>query len=89
LETRAATLDDKPLVLTVSEFDLLVALARNKGRVLSRDQLFNELMDCEWDVFDRAIDMHISALRKKLGDHPKEPRFIKTIRGIGYMLVVP
>lgn len=89
LETHTATLDDKPLVLTVSEFDLLVALARNKGRVLSRDQLFNELMDCEWDVFDRAIDMHISALRKKLGDHPKEPRFIKTIRGIGYMLVVP
>ena len=89
LETRAATLEDKPLILTVTEFDLLVALARNKGRVLSRDQLFDELMDCEWDVFDRAIDMHISALRKKLGDHPKEPRFIKTVRGVGYMLVVP
>lgn len=89
LETRAATLEDKPLSLTVTEFDLLVALARNKGRVLSRDQLFDELLDCEWDVFDRAIDMHISALRKKLGDHPKEPRFIKTVRGVGYMLVVP
>lgn len=89
LETHAATLGDKPLILTVTEFDLLVALARNKGRVLSRDQLFDELLDCEWDVFDRAIDMHISALRKKLGDHPKEPRFIKTVRGVGYMLVVP
>ncbi|MEI6537198.1 MAG: response regulator transcription factor, partial [Verrucomicrobiaceae bacterium] len=88
-ETYTASLDDKPLVLTRSEFDLLLALARAKGRVKSRDQLFEELRDSEWEVFDRAIDMHISSLRKKLGDDPKEPRFIKTIRSVGYMLVVP
>ena len=88
-ETHTAALGDKPLVLTRTEFDLLLTLARAKGRVKSRDQLFEELRDCEWEVFDRAIDMHISSLRKKLGDDPKDPRFIKTVRGVGYMLVVP
>lgn len=84
-----ATLDDRALVLTRTEFDLLHALASAKGRVKSRDQLFEELRGAEWDVFDRAIDMHISSLRKKLGDDPKEPRFIRTVRGVGYMLVIP
>ncbi len=88
-ETHTASLGDQPLTLTRTEFDLLLALARAKGRVRSRDQLFEELRDSEWEVFDRAIDMHISSLRKKLGDDPKEPRFIKTVRGVGYMLVVP
>ncbi len=88
-DTHTATLDDKALTLTRTEFDLLLALASAKGRVKSRDQLFEELRDAEWDVFDRAIDMHISSLRKKLGDDPKEPRFIKTVRGVGYMLTAP
>jgi DNA-binding response OmpR family regulator len=88
-ENHSAVLGDKPLSLTRTEFDLLLALARAKGRVKSRDQLFEELRDGEWEVFDRAIDMHISMLRKKIGDDPKEPRFIKTVRGVGYMLVVP
>ena len=89
LETHTAALGDQPLALTPTEFDLLLALARAKGRVKSRDQLFEELRGGEWEVFDRAIDMHISSLRKKLGDDPKEPRFIKTVRSVGYMLVVP
>ena len=88
-ETHTAMLADKGLALTRTEFELLLALARAKGRVKSRDQLFEELRGSEWEVFDRAIDMHISMLRKKLGDDPKEPRFIKTVRGVGYMLVVP
>ena len=88
-DTHTATLGDRALTLTRTEFDLLLALASAKGRVKSRDQLFEELRDAEWDVFDRAIDMHISSLRKKLGDDPKEPRFIKTVRGVGYMLTVP
>ena len=88
-DTYTATLGDRALTLTRTEFDLLLALASAKGRVKSRDQLFEELRDAEWDVFDRAIDMHISSLRKKLGDDPKEPRFIKTVRGVGYMLTVP
>ncbi len=88
-ETHTAALGDKALALTRSEFELLLALARAKGRVKSREQLFEELRGSEWEVFDRAIDMHISMLRKKLGDDPKEPRFIKTVRGVGYVLVVP
>ena len=88
-DTHIATLDDKALALTPTEFGLLLALARAKGRVKSRDQLFEELRGDEWEVFDRAIDMHISSLRKKLGDDPKEPRFIKTVRSVGYMLVIP
>ena len=88
-ETHTAALGDKALALTLTEFELLLALARAKGRVKSRDQLFDELRGGEWEVFDRAIDMHISMLRKKLGDDPKEPRFIKTVRGVGYMLVIP
>ncbi len=87
-ETHTAALGDKALTLTRTEFELLLVLARAKGRVKSRDQLFEELRGSEWEVFDRAIDMHISSLRRKLGDDPKEPRFIKTVRGVGYMLVV-
>ncbi len=88
-DTHTAMLGDQPLTLTRTEFELLLVLARAKGRVKSRDQLFEELRGGEWEVFDRAIDMHISSLRRKLGDDPKEPRFIKTVRGVGYMLVVP
>ena len=68
---------------------LLLSLAKAHGRVKTREQLIEEVADREWDVFDRAIDMHISTLRKKLGDDPKEPRFIKTVRGYGYQLVTP
>ena len=88
-ETHTASLEDRALALTRTEFELLLALVRAKGRVKSRDQLFEELRGSEWEVFDRAIDMHISSLRKKLGDDPKDPRFIRTVRGVGYMLVVP
>jgi len=64
-------------------------LAKAHGRVRTREQLIEEVADREWDVFDRAIDMHISTLRKKLGDDPKDPRFIRTVRGYGYQLVTP
>ncbi len=86
---RLALLDDKPLPLRPIEFDLLVALAKGKGRVLSRDWLLDQVRDREFEVFDRSIDMHVSALRKKIGDDPKEPRFIRTYRGSGYMLIDP
>ena len=75
--------------LTPGEFDMLLSLARAKGRVKTRDALLSEVRDREWQVFDRAIDVQISNLRKKLGDDPKEPRFIRTIRSAGYMLVDP
>ena len=87
--TRIATIDDKPLALTPVEFDILAALARAKGRVKSRERLLEEICDREWEVFDRSIDMHISALRKKLGDDVRAPRFIRTLRSAGYMLLEP
>jgi DNA-binding response OmpR family regulator len=86
VESRSATLAGELLVLTPVEFDLLVSLARARGRVRTRDRLLEEIRDRHYEVFDRSIDVHISALRKKLGDDPKQPRFIRTLRGAGYML---
>lgn len=85
--TRTAILGDQPLGLTSVEFDLLTSLAHAKGRVKSREQLLDEIRDRNYDVFDRSIDVHISALRKKLGDDAKEPRFIRTVRAAGYMFI--
>jgi DNA-binding response OmpR family regulator len=86
---RAATLNDLPLTLTPVEFELLCSLAQAKGRVKSREQLLDCISDRNYDVFDRSIDVHISALRRKLGDDPKNPSFIKTLRAAGYMLKDP
>lgn len=86
---RVALLRDQPLTLTPVEFDLLAALARARGRVKTRERLLEEVGERGWDVFDRSIDVHISALRKKLGDDPKSPRFIRTVRAAGYMLINP
>ena len=86
---RTAALGKQPLTLTPVEFDLLLSLARAQGRVKSREQLLDEIRNRNYEVFDRSIDVHISALRKKLGDDPKEPRFIRTVRSAGYMLLRP
>jgi len=87
--SRTATLGDQPLVLTPVEFDLLLVLASAKGRVKSREQLLDEIRDREYEVFDRSIDVHISSLRKKLGDDAKTPHFIRTVRAAGYLLIDP
>src|SRR3954468_8211514 len=89
LSSRSAVLGDQPLVLTAVEFSLLVVLARGRGRVKSREQLLEEVRTRDYDVFDRSIDVHIAALRRKLGDDAREPRFIKTVRAVGYMLINP
>jgi DNA-binding response OmpR family regulator len=88
-DSRSATLRGQPLTLTPVEFDLLHALARNPGRVKTRELLLEEIRSREFDAFDRSIDVHISALRRKLGDDPKTPHFIRTIRASGYMMVNP
>jgi DNA-binding response OmpR family regulator len=87
--SRVALLNDEPLTLTPVEFDLLACLAAGRGRVKTREQLLDSVSDRNFDAFDRSIDVHISALRRKLGDDPKEPRFIKTLRAAGYMLLDP
>ena len=80
---------DKVLDLTAVEFDLLRGLARAKGRVKSREALLDEVRERNYDVFDRSIDVHISALRKKLGDDARNPRFIRTLRSVGYLFIDP
>ncbi len=87
--THTAAIGDQPMVLTPVEYDILHALARAKGRVKSREQLIEDVRDRHYDVFDRSIDVHISALRKKLGDDAKSPRYIRTIRAAGYVLCDP
>jgi DNA-binding response OmpR family regulator len=87
--SRSAVLGDAPLALTPVEFDLLVSLAKARGRVKTREALLDEIRERDYDVFDRSIDVHISALRRKLNDDPKHPRFIRTLRSAGYMMVDP
>jgi DNA-binding response OmpR family regulator len=81
-----ATLDDVELVLTTYEFMLLRVLAERAGRVLTREQIIDLVRGSADEAFDRSIDVHISHLRQKLGDAPRSPRMLKTVRGIGYML---
>jgi two-component system response regulator CpxR len=89
VETHAAVLGDQPLDLTTLEFAILTSLLKSKGRVKTRERLIEEVSERRFDVFDRSIDVHVSSLRKKLGDDAKSPRFIRTIRGIGYSLQEP
>ena len=88
-ETRTARFQDQPLPLTPAEFDLLLSLARDCGRVKTREQLLLEVADRDFESFDRSIDVHISSLRRKLGDDPKNARWILTVRSAGYMLRRP
>lgn len=83
---RRAVLDGRELALTGYEFDLLRALAERAGRILSREQLMELAKGSAEEAFDRSIDVHVSRLRQKLGDDPKRPRLIKTVRGAGYLL---
>jgi DNA-binding response OmpR family regulator len=87
--SRMVRLDAEILSLTALEFDLLTSLADAAGRVLSRDQLLDLVSGRSYEVFDRSIDVHISSLRRKLKDDSRQPRFIKTIRSVGYMFVDP
>lgn len=84
-ESHTAALAGQPLQLTKQEFDLLFSLARASGRVKTREQLLLEVADRDFEGFDRSIDVHISSLRKKLGDDVKSPRWIETVRGVGYL----
>ena len=87
--THTVLLNEKPLDLTALEFAMLACLMRSKGRVKSREQLIEEVSERKFDVFDRSIDVHISALRKKIGDDAKQPSYIRTVRGVGYQLMEP
>jgi DNA-binding response OmpR family regulator len=83
-----ATVDGKDVPLTSNEFQLLRAFAERAGRVLSREQLLEIVEGSSEESFDRSIDVRVSRLRQKLGDDPRQPRIIRTVRGLGYVLAI-
>ncbi len=86
--SRVAVLDDVQLDLTAYEFDLLYALASHPGIVLSRERLMDLARGDSAEAFDRAVDVHVSRLRRKLNDDAQQPRIIRTVRGVGYQFVL-
>lgn len=84
LEERLVKVNNKEITLTPNEFDLLYQLALAPGRVFTRDQLIEAVMGIDFDGFDRTIDVHIKNLRKKIEEDTKNPRYIKTVTGVGY-----
>lgn len=86
IPTRRVQMDQRDLDLTGIEFDILVALLRRAGRVVPREALLSEAGRSDVVVGERTVDVHISHLRQKLGDDPRSPKLIKTVRGVGYVL---
>lgn len=88
LDLDAASLfdaDGNDIPITAMEFSLLKVFARNRGRVLNRDQLLDQAHDRDWDPFDRSIDIRISRLRRKIEPNAQKPEVIRTVRGVGYV----
>lgn len=85
---REVQVDGHVVELTTTEFDLLRVLVAAAGRVVPRERLMELARGEEWAAFERSVDVHISHLRRKLGDDPRAPARIKTVRGIGYMVPV-
>ncbi|MED5074799.1 response regulator transcription factor, partial [Anoxybacillus geothermalis] len=88
-ERYEAAISGKPLELTPKEFELLLYLARHKGRVLTRDQLLSAVWNYDFAGDTRIVDVHISHLREKIEEDTKKPAYIKTVRGLGYKLEEP
>lgn len=86
---RDATLDEVPLDLTPREFDLLHYLASRAGEVISKRELLTEVWRLPYGGADKTVDVHLSWLRRKLGETAIEPRYLHTVRGVGVKLVAP
>ena len=83
-QSQEARLNEAPLSLTAMEFNILYALASRPGQVMSREDILESMGDRYMGKFDRSIDVHIASLRRKLGDDPRSPQYLKTLRGSGY-----
>jgi two-component system response regulator RegX3 len=83
--TRAVTKGGAPVDVTRKEFDLLRLLMRSAGSVVTRERLIDEVWDVNWFGSTKTLDVHVSGLRKKLGDDSAAPRYIHTVRGVGFM----
>jgi DNA-binding response OmpR family regulator len=87
--SRRARLGDEELELSRKEFDLLAELARNAGTVVTREQLMTRVWDENWFGSTKTLDVHVGWLRRKLGDDPATPRYVHTVRGVGFRLSAP
>jgi DNA-binding response OmpR family regulator len=86
---RRVFVDSAEVELTRKEFDLLARLARDTGHVVTREDLMSDVWDVNWFGSTKTLDVHIAWLRAKLGDDPANPRFIHTVRGVGFRLTGP
>jgi DNA-binding response OmpR family regulator len=86
---RTARLAGEDLDLSRKEFDLLAELMRNAGRVVKREDLMSKVWDVNWFGSTKTLDVHVGWLRRKLGDDPSDPRYIETVRGVGFRFAAP
>lgn len=84
IHRRMVTVDQNPINLTFTEFELLTILARNPGRAFTRDELLVRVWGEDFYGDSRTVDVHVRHLREKLREDPQKPRFIETVRGVGY-----
>jgi DNA-binding response OmpR family regulator len=87
--TREVSLAGEPVDLTRKEFDLLELLMRSAGTVVTREQLIDQVWDVNWFGSTKTLDVHVSGLRKKLGDDSSAPRYLHTVRGVGFRFAAP
>ena len=84
VEARTVTLDGSPVALRAKEYDLLVALMSNAGKVMTREDLMSQVWDEHWFGSTKTLDVHVKRLRAKIEPDPGNPRYILTVRGLGY-----
>jgi two-component system, OmpR family, response regulator RegX3 len=89
LDTREVTKDGGAVQLTLKEFELLRMLMEEAGKVVRRTDLMDQIWDPNWYGSMKTLDVHVSSLRKKIGDDPADPRYIKTVRGVGFRFASP
>jgi two-component system response regulator RegX3 len=86
---REVTQRGEALELSRKEFELLQLLMRNAGSVVTREQLIDEVWDTNWFGSTKTLDVHVSGIRRKLGDDPSQPRYLHTVRGVGFRFAAP
>jgi DNA-binding response OmpR family regulator len=87
--SREVTVDGTPVELARKEYDLLLALARRAGEVVTKRDLLAEVWQLAWGGSDRTVDVHLSWLRRKLGESARQPRYLHSVRGVGVRLIAP
>jgi len=86
---REVTKDGEALELSRKEYELLQLLMQNAGTVVTREQAFEDVWDTTWFGSTKTLDVHVSGIRRKLGDDPAKPRFVHTVRGVGFRFSAP